>query len=376
MNAIDAPAAGIVVVPSVTVAVTVKSCCVPTGLLIDGEIVTVYATHVFEAVAGALNGMSVTGTPPTVVAAIAVTVSSSVPGPASCTMQLAGSTAGPRRRSDTTTPDRASPNPRCHGQRRAVRHRRPVSLGRVGHLGVLHRRRERVRHPHQVRGVRTQQHPVLRPRLRRRQRHRLAGCLTRRARKTVRSTTRPALSVRLVTVNVPDPAAGDVTVTVHVPTALVVHGLGVTSDPAPDHVNAIDAPAAGVVVVPSVTVAVIVKSCGTPTGLVADGDTVTVYASHVFDAVAGALNAMSVNVTALTVVDAIAVTVRVERARPRVVHDELAQSRRVVPVVRHDDAGSSVPGPGVDAVNVVPSDTGAPVGLASGSPRPSAARSP
>ena len=74
----------------------------------------------------------------------------------------------------------------------------------------------------------------------------------------------------------PVPAAGDVTLTVHVPAADVVHGLGVTSDPAPDNVNAIDAFAAGDVVVPSVTVAVIVKSCCVPTGLLADGEIVTV----------------------------------------------------------------------------------------------------
>jgi hypothetical protein len=86
VNAIEAPAAPIVDAPSVTVAVTVKLCCAPTGLLADGEIVTVYATHVFEAVAGATNGMSMTGTPPTVVDAIAVTVRVSVPGPASCTI--------------------------------------------------------------------------------------------------------------------------------------------------------------------------------------------------------------------------------------------------------------------------------------------------
>ncbi len=92
----------------------------------------------------------------------------------------------------------------------------------------------------------------------------------------MRSTTRPALSVKVVTVNVPDPAAGDVTVTVHVPAALVVHGLAGAVGSVPDQVNAIDAPTAGVVVVPSVTVAVIVKSCGTPTGLVDDGDKVTV----------------------------------------------------------------------------------------------------
>jgi len=91
----------------------------------------------------------------------------------------------------------------------------------------------------------------------------------------VRSTTRPPLSVKLVTVRVPDPAPGDVTLTVHVPAALVVHGLGVTNVPVPDQVYAIDAPAAGVVVVPSVPVAVIVKSCCVPIGLFADGETVT-----------------------------------------------------------------------------------------------------
>jgi hypothetical protein len=74
---------------------------------------------------------------------------------------------------------------------------------------------------------------------------------------------------------VPEPAEGDVTLTVHVPAALVVHGLVVVGAPAPVHVNAIDAFAAGVVVLPSVTVAVIVKSCCVPIGLLADGEMVT-----------------------------------------------------------------------------------------------------
>jgi hypothetical protein len=91
----------------------------------------------------------------------------------------------------------------------------------------------------------------------------------------VRLTTRLPLSVKLVTVNVPDPAEADVTLTVHVPVADVVHGLGVTSEPVPDNVNAIDALTAGTVDVPLFTVAVSTKLCGTPTGLVAEGDTVT-----------------------------------------------------------------------------------------------------
>ena len=93
---------------------------------------------------------------------------------------------------------------------------------------------------------------------------------------TVRSTTRPSLSVKLVTVNVPVPADGDVTLTVHVPNALVTHGLGVTGDPAPVQVNAIDAPAAGTgPAFPTATSAAITKSCCVPTGLVADGVIVT-----------------------------------------------------------------------------------------------------
>jgi hypothetical protein len=173
----------------------------------------------------------------------------------------------------------------------------------------------------------------------------------------VRSTTRPALSVRLVTVNVPDPAEGDVTVTVHVPAVPVVHGLGVTNAPAPNHPNAMDALSAGVDVVPSVTVAVTVKLCGAPTGLLADGEIVTAYASHVFDVVAGALNRMSVNITALTDVDAIAVTVNASVPGPASCTTNW-HSPSVVPVVRHDDAGSIVPGPGLEAVSVVPADAG------------------
>jgi hypothetical protein len=95
------------------------------------------------------------------------------------------------------------------------------------------------------------------------------------------------LSVKLVTVSVPVPAADEITLTMHVPAALAVHGLGVRSVPAPVHVNAIIAPAAGTVVVPSVRVAWIVKSCWVPTGLLADGVIVTLYATQVFVAVIG-----------------------------------------------------------------------------------------
>ncbi len=172
----------------------------------------------------------------------------------------------------------------------------------------------------------------------------------------VRSIRRPPLSVRLVTVNVPVPAVGDVTLTVHVPAAPVVHGLGVTSVPVPDQVNAIDAPAAGIVVVPSVTVAVTVKLCCVPIGLLIDGEIVTVYATHVFEAVAGAITGMSVTGTPPTVVDAIAVTVRVSVPGPA------SCTRRshvppLVPAVRHDDAGSSIPEPEGVTASVVPSGT-------------------
>ena len=100
-----------------------------------------------------------------------------------------------------------------------------------------------------------------------------------------------------MTVNVPVPAVGEFTVTVHVPAALVTHGLGVVGAPAPAHVKATEAPAAGVVVVPFVIVAVIAKSCGAPTRLVAGGDTVTVYAIHVLVAVAGGAYAALPGVT-------------------------------------------------------------------------------
>jgi hypothetical protein len=52
----------------------------------------------------------------------------------------------------------------------------------------------------------------------------------------VRSTTAPALSVRLATVSVPVPAPADVTVTMQVPAALVVHCVGGDAVPAPVHV--------------------------------------------------------------------------------------------------------------------------------------------
>ena len=84
------------------------------------------------------------------------------------------------------------------------------------------------------------------------------------------------LSVNVVTVNVPEPGVSDETVTVQVPATSVVHGLGVAGAPAPVQVNAIEAPAAGVDAAPSSTVAVITKSCGSPTKLVASGETVTV----------------------------------------------------------------------------------------------------
>ena len=72
-----------------------------------------------------------------------------------------------------------------------------------------------------------------------------------------------------------------------VPLGVVTHGLGVTSAPAPVHVKAMTAFAAGDVVVPSVTVALITNSCCVPTGFVADGVIVTEYASHVFVVVSG-----------------------------------------------------------------------------------------
>jgi len=176
---------------------------------------------------------------------------------------------------------------------------------------------------------------------------------------SVRSTTRPSLSVKLVTVNVPVPDTDDVTVTVQVPSALVVHELAGTAVPAPVHVKAIVASAAGDVDVPSVIVAEIVKSWGTPTGLVADGETVTVYAIHVFDAVAGVDSGMSVNITVLTEVDAIAVTVRSSVPGPvsSTTNWHVPGSR--VPVVRHDDEGSRNPNGSGATVKVVPADTGA-----------------
>jgi hypothetical protein len=85
VNAIDAPTAAAGPVPLLTVAVIVKTCCVFTGLVADCEIVTKYSSHVLDATAGVLNGMSVNVVPPSTVDPIEVTVNVNVPGPASCT---------------------------------------------------------------------------------------------------------------------------------------------------------------------------------------------------------------------------------------------------------------------------------------------------
>ena len=177
---------------------------------------TRYAIHVFDAVAGAINGMSVNVTALTVVDAIAVTVRVSVPGPVSCTMNwhVPGNVVPVVRHVDAGS---SVPSPVVVAVNVVPSDAAPQSAS-VGFADTrrLHRRRERVRHAHQVRRVGAEQHPELHPCLRRRQRHRLVGCLTGRP-AVVRSTSRPPLSVRLVTVNVPVPAVGDVTLTVHMP---------------------------------------------------------------------------------------------------------------------------------------------------------------
>ena len=62
----------------------VNSCGAFTGFVADGDTVTRYATHVFAVSTGG-TGKFVTGVPATVVPAIAVTFTVSVPGPASVT---------------------------------------------------------------------------------------------------------------------------------------------------------------------------------------------------------------------------------------------------------------------------------------------------
>ena len=120
----------------------------------------------------------------------------------------------------------------------------------------------------------------------------------------VRSTTN-APSVTLVTVNLPVPGLGDVTVTVHTPTASVVHDVAGVAVPVPDHVYAIVAPSTGSL---SLRCAVIVNTCGAPTAFVADSDTITRYVSHVFDVATGGTT-RSVTGRPSTVVPTIAVTV-------------------------------------------------------------------
>jgi hypothetical protein len=88
-------------------------------------------------------------------------------------------------------------------------------------------------------------------------------------------------------------------------------------------------------------------------GGVTDTDTDT----HVFVAVAGALKPMSVNGKPSTVVAPMAVTFNVKVPAPASSTVNWHVPPIPVPGVRHDDAGSSVPGPVVDAVNVVPSGT-------------------
>src|SRR6478672_8629301 len=83
------------------------------------------------------------------------------------------------------------------------------------------------------------------------------------------------------------------------------------------------------------------------------GVTETATETHVFDVVAGPLNAMSVNEVPLIVVAAIAVTVRSRVPGPASCTTNVHMPP-LVPPVRHVDAGSSVPSPVVDAVRVVP----------------------
>jgi hypothetical protein len=90
VQAIDAPAAGTGGPdPSVAVVVNVKSCCVPTGLVADGEIDTRYAIHVFVAVGGVayagVPGCTVTVLPDNVTV-IAPGVTITAPGTAELTV--------------------------------------------------------------------------------------------------------------------------------------------------------------------------------------------------------------------------------------------------------------------------------------------------
>src|SRR5437764_228189 len=106
----------------------------------------------------------------------------------------------------------------------------------------------------------------------------------------VNCTPSRAVAATEVTSNIKVPGPRSCTMNWHVPPLVppVEHvdaGSCVVLVPALVHVNAIDALAAGVVVFPSVAVAVITRSWCVPNGLAADGVTVTEYAAHVFVAV-------------------------------------------------------------------------------------------
>ena len=90
VHATVAPSAGSgVAVPSApaTFTWTVNVCGLPARFVALGGVTETEAdTHVFVALAGAVNPMLVNGTPSTVVAPMAVTFNVKVPGPASCTV--------------------------------------------------------------------------------------------------------------------------------------------------------------------------------------------------------------------------------------------------------------------------------------------------
>ena len=144
------------------------------------------------------------------------------------------------------------------------------------------------------------------------------------------------------------------TVTVHTPAVSVVQELGGVAVPAPVHVYATVAPSTGS---PSLRVAVIVNTCGAFTAFVADGDTVTSYATHVFDVSTGGTGRLATGVPS-TSCPRSSVPSTSTCPAPHPSPRRCTSRRSSRPSRRSTAARSTDPDPKLEAVNVVPSGTG------------------
>ena len=342
--------APITAAPSLRVAVIVKTCETPTGFVADPDTVTSYASHVFDVSTGGTT-RSVAGSPPTVVAAISVTVKVNVPGPAvsheirarACpTVPLVAHVDAAV--SIVPGPDVVAVNVVPSAAGNQVMPSSDCSTVAVNVCGTPTRLvaagDNDTRYPNHVFvAVNGSSWDVDRPMV---------------DPPSVRSTVN-APSVRPVTVNVPSPGlrGRDRHACTHPPCRSYTTLAGVAV-PAPVHVYAIDAPSTGSA---SLRVAVIVNTCSAPfTGLTADGDTVTSYANHVFDVSTGGTGKFVTGVPSI-VVPAISVTLSVNVPGPASVTTYVHVPPTVPPVTHVEVLVSSVPVPDEVAVNVVPSGT-------------------